>query len=141
MILSDIIHHFPAHFPVLKTLMAGIVAFVLGLLWYHPKVMGDTRKGAREQPQPAHMLTIVHYGIIFMLWMVTSAVYTFLTTFLMPPSIGALLGLATFIWVGFILPAVVIGNMFTGKSIAVMAVDSAYFLAGLYLFAVIHDVL
>jgi hypothetical protein len=55
-------------------------------------------------------------------------------------TIQSLLGLSTFLWIGFILPAIMMNGLFHGKKLIVMGLDSSYFLAGLYLFAVIHDV-
>src|SRR5690606_13096131 len=83
----------------------------------------------------------VVYIISLLLWMLSAAVYTFLTQFLTPPAIGALLGLSTFLWVGFVLPSILISGFYLQRNFLAMAVDSSYFLAGLYLFAVIHDVL
>jgi hypothetical protein len=137
----DIFGHFPPHFPLIQTILSGFVAFVLGVLWYHPKVMGEHWAEAVGQEKSKVNIGFVGYVVGLFLWMLSAFVYSFLTTFLTPPTIGALLGLSTFLWVGFILPAVMIGGMFMGKKLMVMAVDSSYFLAGLYLFAVIHDVL
>lgn len=140
MIAIDIFNHFPDQFSYTKTFMSGFVAFMLGILWYHPKIMGEKwveSTGRPDQDSPP----VYAYVISFLLWILSAAVYNFLTQFLMPPEIGALLGLSTFLWVGFILPAVMIGGLYMGKKLMVMAIDSSYFLAGLYLFAVMHDVL
>lgn len=141
MIFLDIFNQFPEHFPIVTTVLSAIVAFILGLLWFHPKVMGEKWAEAVGQDPNELRVGFTAYIVALVLWFFASAVYTFLTTFLTPPTIGALLGLSTFLWVGFILPAVMIGGMFMGKKLMVMAIDSSYFLAGFYLFAVIHDVL
>lgn len=140
MIILDIFN-FPEHFPTLQTVISGFVAFVLGAIWYHPKIMGGKWSAAMGQNEMHGVSSVFVYISALVLWVISASVYSFLTTFLTPPTIGALLGLSTFLWVGFILPAIMIGGMFTGKKLMVMAVDSSYFLAGLYLFAVIHDVL
>jgi len=141
MFFLDIFNQFPTTFPVVETILSGFVAFVLGILWYHPKIMGEKWLEAMGRDDEKISLSPFVYVVALCLWMVSAAVYSFLAGFLTPPAIGELLGLSTFIWVGFILPAVMIGGMFIGKKLMVMAVDSSYFLAGLYLFAVIHDVL
>ncbi|PCH98877.1 MAG: hypothetical protein COB76_06645 [Alphaproteobacteria bacterium] len=141
MIILDIFNQFPDQFPILETLISAFVAFFLGVLWYHPKVMGEKWAEAVGQDKSNVKITFAGYILAIVLWTISASVYSFLTTFLAPPAIGALLGLSTFLWIGFILPAVMIGGMFMGKKLMVMAVDSSYFLAGLYLFAVIHDVL
>ena len=141
MFFLDIFNQFPTTFPVVETILSGFVAFVLGILWYHPKIMGEKWLEAMGRDDEKISLSPFVYVVALCLWMVSAAVYSFLAGFLTPPAIGELLGLSTFIWVGFILPAVMIGGMFMGKKLMAMAVDSSYFLAGLYLFAVIHDVL
>jgi hypothetical protein len=141
MFILDIFNQFPTSFPIVETVLSGFVAFILGILWYHPKIMGEKWLEAMGRSEDKIRLQWFVYPIAIALWMVSAAVYSFLAGFLTPPAIGELLGLSTFIWVGFILPAVMIGGLFMGKKLMVMAVDSSYFLAGLYLFAVIHDVL
>lgn len=141
MFFLDIFNHFPTTFPIIETVLSGFVAFILGILWYHPKIMGEKWLEAMGRNDEKISLSPFIYVIALCLWMVSAAVYSFLAGFLTPPAIGELLGLSTFVWVGFILPAILIGGMFMGKKLMVMAVDSSYFLAGLYLFAVIHDVL
>lgn len=140
MIFIDILEQFPKEFPMLETIISALVAFALGTFWYHPKVMGD-KWVAAHNIQKEVRLGVGTYLLGMLLWLITASIYSFITQFLTPPSIGALLGLSTFLWVGFILPSHMISGFYTGNRLMVTAVDSSYFLAGLYLFAVIHDVL
>lgn len=142
MIILDIFTLFPEHFPIFKTVLSGCVAFFLGLLWYHPAVLGEKwsfgiNGDSFERQSPPFWV----YIVALLLWMVSAGVYSFLTNFLTPPTMGELFGLSTFLWVGFILPAIMMNGLFAGKKLSLMGVDASYFLAGLYLFAVIHDVL
>jgi len=141
MVIFDILNYFPETFPILKVALCGLVAFSLGILWYHPMVMGDTLDEVREPHEITFKPNIFTYIISFGLWMVMACVYSFLTAFLTPPTISALLGLSTFIWVGFVLPSIMLNGLYAGRKLMVMAVDSSYILASLYLFAVIHDVI
>jgi len=140
MIALDILSHFPEDFPYIQTFLSGFVAFVLGVLWFHPKVMGEkwAEKTGYINIKPPKPFV---YVISLLLWLISAGIYTFLTQFLTPPTIGALLGLATFLWVGFVLTAILISGFYLQRNFLSMAVDSSYFLAGLYLFAVIHNVL
>ena len=140
MILFDIFTQFPNQFPLMETIISALVAFALGTFWYHPKVLGDKWAEAHSLQKEVKLGPLTYVFGLF-LWMVTSAIYSFLTQFLTPPTIEALLGLSTFLWVGFILPSHLISGFYTGNRLMVAAVDSSYYLAGLYLFAVIHDVL
>lgn len=136
----DILEQFPREFPILETIISTLVAFALGLFWYHPKVMGEKRSKAYHVDEEI-ILGPIAYISGLLLWFITAGVYSFLTQFLETETIPALLGLSTFIWVGFILPSNMINGFYSGNKLMVTAVDSSYYLAGLYLFAVIHDVL
>lgn len=136
----DILEQFPREFPILETVICALVAFALGIFWYHPKVMGEKRSEAYHVDEEIILGPVAYLSGLF-LWFITAAVYSFLTQFLHSESIQALLGLSTFIWVGFILPSNMINGFYSGNKLMVTAVDSSYYLAGLYLFAVIHDVL
>ena len=141
MLIFEVFNQFPSEFPVVTTLICAVVAFILGLVWYNPKLMGEKAAEVRYSELNGYKPTLIVYCTAFILWFITASVYSFLTGFLTPPSIQALLGLSTFLWIGFTLPAVMLNGLLSGKKLLVTAVDSSYFLAGLYMFAVIHDVM
>ncbi len=141
MVIFEIFNQFPTEFPVLETAISALVAFVLGVVWYNPVLMGQKAAEEREVSLAGYKPGIHVYLIAILLWVITSCVYSFLTSFLTPPSVESLLGLSTFLWVGFVLPATLLSGLFSGKKLLVMGVDSSYYLAALYLFAVIHNVL
>lgn len=135
----NIIEQFPTEFPILKTSISAVIAFVLGVVWYNPVVMGKTASAAMSEEIKGYKPGVSVYLLVMCLWFVSSCVYTFLTGFLTPPTFAELLGLSTFLWVGFALPATLLSGLFAGKKLMVMGVDSSYYLAALYLFAVIHN--
>ena len=141
MLIFDIFNYFPDHFPILQTVISAIVAFVLGIIWYNPHMMGQAMTEVRNEETKDYKPGFIVYVVAFLSWFITASVYSFLMGFLTPPSVLALLGLSTFLWVGFVLPASLLSGLMAGKKLMVIAGDSSYFLAGLYLFAVIHDVL
>ena len=140
MFIFDIFNQFPSEFPLLATIIAAFAAFALGIFWYHPKVMGEKWTEAHESRKNIRNDTTTYLAGFF-LWLITAAVYGFLTQFLTPPTIGSLLGLSTFLWVGFILPPHLISGFYNGHKLMMAGIDSSYYLAGLYLFAVIFDVI
>ena len=137
----DIFGNFPPNFPFLETVIGAVLAVVVGIFWYHPKVMGEQWAEAHGTPIEHYKPHPLLYLLMALFWFVSAFIYAFLMYFLDMDGIDGLLALSTFLWVGFVLPNVLINGLFAGKKMAVMAVDSSYFLAGLYLFAVIHDVL
>ena len=141
MVIFEIFDYFPSDFPVLQTIISALVAFILGVVWYNPKLIGEKAIEALSEQTRGYKPGAVSYVIAFLLWSMTSLIYSFLTSFLTPPTIQSLLGLSTFLWIGFILPAIMMNGLFHGKKLILMGLDSSYFLAGLYLFAVIHDVI
>ena len=138
MIIFDIFNHFPEQFPIIQSALSAAVAYILGIVWYHPKISGDyhEQKNA-ENFKPNALIYTAGAG----LWIITACVYSFLISFLTPPAMPALLGMSTFLWVGFVLPPILINGIFKGRALNVMELDSSYYLAAFYLFAVIHDVL
>jgi hypothetical protein len=141
MIILDVFSHFPGEFKILETCISAIVAFALGVVWYHPKIVGQEASAMIEQETKGFKPGPFFYVVALFFWFVTSSVYTFLISFLEPTSTQELLSLSTFLWVGFVLPVSLLNGLFSGKKLTVIGVDSSYFLAGLYLFAVIHDVI
>jgi hypothetical protein len=137
MFIFDIFNQFPIQFPLSETLASAAAAAALGILWYHPKILGQKWVDEHRETRILR-LPIMAYIIGAFLWVLSAAVYSFLTHFLTPPTIGALLGLSTFIWVGFILPSSMINGFYCKQKLMTTAVDSSYYLAGLYLFAVVH---
>ena len=141
MFIFEIFSQFPPEFPLLQTVISAVVAFILGIVWYNPVLMGQKTAEIHAEEKKGYKAPFYVYIVAVLLWALSACVYSFLTSFLTPPSIQSLLGLSTFLWVGFILPATLLNGLFSGKHFSVMAVDSSYFLAALYLFAVIHNVI
>ncbi len=125
-------------FPLLTALASAAAAFALGMFWYHPKVMGARWMEARGktvtdvQPQGRTMV------YTFVLWLVSACFYTFLAELLGAHSVAAFLSLSCLFWVAFAMPPTLMGAMYTGYSMNAVAIDSAYQLAGYYLFALVH---
>ena len=141
MFIFEIFNQFPAEFPVIQTAISALVAFVLGIVWYNPTLMGEKAAEEHAKVLNGYKPKFFVYIVALLLWILSSCVYSFLMSFLTPPSIESLLGLSTFLWVGFVLPAILLNGMFSGKSFSVMAIDGSYFLAAFYLFAVMHNVI
>jgi cobalamin biosynthesis protein CobD/CbiB len=141
MMMLEVFNQFPEDFSILKTLISAFVAFALGVMWYHPVVVGEKAAQAISKQTNDFKPTAIVYVLGLLLWIITSSIYSFMVNFLTPPSMTAMLGLSTFLWVGFILPPLLLNGLYSGRKLLVIGIDSTYFLAGLYLFAVIHDVM
>lgn len=125
-------------FPTLETIVSGVLAFGLGIVWYHPKVMGKRWIEARGKTiEDIHPATFP-YLVSFVLWMMAACFYTFLIIIMGLESTPALICLSCLLWVAFAMPPTVMGAFYTGYPFNAVAIDSAYQLGGYYLFALAH---
>ena len=126
------------HFPYLQTIIGGVIAYLLGWMWYHPRVMGARWLDARgltpeEGVNPKVFPSLISFG----LWMLTSCFYSFLVIGFKLDPVG-LLCFSCLLWVAFAMPATVMGALYTGRPFSFVAIDSAYQLCGYYVLAVVH---
>lgn len=125
-------------FPYMQTVVAGVVAYSLGWLWYHPKVLGrrwvEARGKTLSDIRPRASFSLAS----FVLWMLSSCFYSFLIIIMGLNTPQALVCLSCLLWVAFAMPPTVMGAFYTGYPFNAVAIDSAYQLAGYYLFALVH---
>ena len=125
-------------FPYLETVIAGLLAFLLGFVWYHPLVLGkrwiEARGKTMEDIRPKPLPVLVS----FVLWMLASCFYSFLILIIGLDPTMALILLSCLLWVAFAMPPTVMGAFYTGYPFNAVAIDSAYQLGGYYLFALAH---
>ncbi len=125
-------------FPYIQTILSGVLAFLLGWVWYHPKILGKRWVEARGKniedinPKPFPSL------LSFVLWMLSACFYTFLVIIMGLQASAALVCLSCLLWVAFAMPPTVMGAFYTGYPFNAVAIDSAYQLAGYYIFALTH---
>lgn len=126
------------NFPYIETVVAGLVAYSLGWVWYHPRVLGKKWIEARGKTladiRPRAFFSLAS----FILWMVSSCFYSFLILMMGFDSSPSLICLSCLLWVAFAMPPTVMGAFYTGYPFNAVAIDSAYQLAGYYLFALVH---
>jgi hypothetical protein len=131
-------YHYLTEFPWVSTLLSAAAAFALGIFWYHPKVLGTRWLEARGGSVGAYKLDRVAMIYTFLLWILAAAFYSFLTVLLPGDSVQSYIGLACLLWVAFAMPPTVMGALYTGYSFKAVSIDTAYQLAGYYLFALVH---
>jgi hypothetical protein len=126
---------------VLAVLVAAVVAFGLGALWYHPMLFGKQwvafngytpekieamRKGAGRA-----------YGVSFVCFLVMSAMLAVLLriTHITAVLAGAKLGLL--VWIGFVATTGLTANVYSDKPIKAFMLDAGYQLVYLVLMGLI----
>ncbi len=117
--------------------LSGLLAFLLGLVWYHPKVM---RGGGIElnETQKKVIFTMPSMIASLFLWTLSACFYAFLAQFLDINSAAGYFCLSCLLWVAFSMPPTLMSALYTGNSIQSMAVDAGYQLGGYYVFAAVH---
>jgi hypothetical protein len=125
---------------LLPSILCALAAFVFGFVWYHPKVMGAKWCHAREEEtkERRKSLTTIPFSLNFMLWMIAGFFYSFIATMFEINLFHDLIALSCLLWVGFAMPPIVMGAFYTGYPIKAATIDSAYQLAGYYLFAMVY---
>jgi hypothetical protein len=127
-------------FPLIATFISAFLAFTLGMIWYHPKVMGRKWLDARGLAVDQSKSTPFPFVVSFLLWMLASTFYSFLAGFLEINDPAAFICLSSLLWVAFAMPPTLMGAIYTGYPFQAVAIDSAYQLAGYYVFAFTHIV-
>jgi hypothetical protein len=128
-------------FPFTETILSGLCAFLLGLFWYHPKVMGTRWIEARGKILTDVKRSALPYLVSFVLWMLAACFYSFLLIIMGLGTVSSLIGLSCLLWVAFAMPPTIMGALYTGYPFNAVAIDSAYQLAGYYMFALVHIVI
>lgn len=126
---------------LLPAFLEAVMAFLLGVLWYHPKVLGARWLEARNlTPEDLHR----HASplvLSFPLWFLTALFYTFLLVTLKIESPAEIFLFSCMLWVAFAMPPLVMGSLYTGYPFNAVAIDASYQLAGYYALGVTHLIL
>lgn len=118
--------------------LSGVFAFLLGLVWYHPKIMG--KRFAQAQADAGMSGSPLPYVASFFLWMLSACFYAFLAQFLKINTPEGYFCLSCLLWVAFSMPPTLMSALHSGRSFEAMAMDTAYQLGGYYMFAAVHIV-
>ncbi len=125
-------------FPYAATLPSALGAFALGLLWYHPKVMGRRWMELRGLTADDIKVKPFQYLSTLVLWVLAASFFSFFVNMLNIHEVHEFISLACLIWVAFSMPPTVMGSLYTGVSFEAIAIDMAYQLGGYYVFACVH---
>jgi len=118
--------------------LSGFLAFVLGVVWYHPKVLGARWMEARGLDPKAAKVSPLPFIASFFLWTLSACFFAFLASFLEVNSAAGYFCLACLLWVAFAMPPTLMSALYTGYPFEAMSIDAAYQLGGYYIFAVVH---
>lgn len=126
---------------LMPSVLSALAAFLLGLVWYHPRVLGNKWLEARGKTWEELPKTPTPFIISFPLWFLTALFFTFMVIYFHIDTPAELLLLSCLLWVAFTMPPLVMGSLYTGDPFNAVAVDASYQLAGYYVIALTHIVL
>jgi len=119
-------------------LISGLLAFLLGVAWYHPKVLGERWMEARGIDPKGKKISPLPFVASFFLWTLSACFFAFLANFLEVNTAAGYFCLVCLLWVAFAMPPTLMSALYTGYPFEAMAIDAAYQLGGYYIFAVVH---
>jgi hypothetical protein len=119
--------------------LSGTLAFLLGLIWYHPKILGGRWMELRGvKADNVSNKSPLPYVASFFLWMLSACFYAFLAQFLGVDQEAEFFLLSCLLWVAFSMPPTLMSSLYTGYPFEAMAIDTSYQLGGYYIFAAVH---
>ncbi len=125
-------------FPVIVTFLSAALAFVLGMLWYHPKVLGEKWMKARGKGEAPVKMNVRSLFVVLILWTLAACFYSFLVDIMMIKDVPGFFALSCLLWVAFAMPPLVMGMLYNDHSLEAVSIDASYQLAGYYIFALMH---
>lgn len=126
---------------LLPSFLGAVAAFVLGLVWYHPKVLGTRWLEARDiKPEDVHKHSNP-FVLSFPLWFLTALFFTFLMVTMNISAPAEVFLFCCMLWVAFAMPPIVMGSLYTGYPFNAVAIDASYQLAGYYALGLTHLIL
>ncbi|HYM64903.1 MAG TPA: DUF1761 domain-containing protein [Candidatus Sulfotelmatobacter sp.] len=118
----------------LAVFLAGVVAMILGFLWYSPLVLGKPwmkEKGyTQESLKKAQKEMGMLYGLSFVVGLVTAYVLFHVTVlsgaFFHYPKLETGLTSAFWMWLGFMMPVGLTATIFGNKNWKLFGIDTGY---------------
>lgn len=126
---------------LMPSFLSAVVAFLLGIVWYHPRVLGGNWLKARGKDAEDRRRTSPAYVLSFPLWFLTAIFFNFMIIYMGIEGSPEIFLISCMLWVAFAMPPIVMGSLYTGYPFAAVAIDAAYQLAGYYALGVTHIVL
>ena len=117
---------------LLPSFLGAVGAFILGVIWYHPRVLGARwleARGLRPDDMARHANPFV---LSFPLWFLSALFYSFLAVSMGIETPAELFLFSCLLWVAFAMPPIVMGSLYTGYPFNAVAIDASYQLAGYY---------
>ncbi len=126
---------------LMPSFLSAVVAFLIGLIWYHPRVLGGRWLDARGMSVTDLKRGATPFILSFPLWFLTALFFSFMLIYMNINGSSEIFLISCLLWVAFAMPPLVMGSLYTGYPFAAVAIDASYQLAGYYALALTHILL
>lgn len=126
---------------LMPSFLSAVVAFLIGLIWYHPRVLGGRWLDARGMSAADLKRGATPFILSFPLWFLTALFFSFMLIYMNINGSSEIFLISCLLWVAFAMPPLVMGSLYTGYPFAAVAIDASYQLAGYYALALTHILL
>ncbi len=124
----------------IAVLVATVIAFMLGGLWYSPLLFARQWTAAHghsdEKVKQLQQGATPSYAIAFVCWFVMATALALVAPHF-GRGVGGMLHMALLLWVGFSATTGLTNNRFSGKPLSLWLIDAGYQLASLAVMAVV----
>lgn len=121
---------------LIPSVIGAVFAFILGIVWYHPKVLGERWLAARGKATTDFKGSTSPFIVTLPLWFLSSLFFTFMVIFFQITAPSEIFLFSCMLWVAFAMPPLLMGSLYTGYPFEAVAIDASYQLAGYYIIAV-----
>lgn len=119
-------------------LVSAILAFLLGVVWYSPKVFGKAWSEALGKQPDAAEGRIAHCAVSIVGWLTAAFVYALLiSNRVLIDGVQDYLFLSIALWGAFMMPPKAMAIMHGNFNTKLLWIDGGYHLAGYLIFAIV----
>lgn len=128
--------------PVIAVLLAALLPFVVGFVWYSPWLLGRAWERAHGYDDPARMAMLQagmvrYYLVAFVTYLVMALVLRFLLYRLAATDASSALRLAAICWLGFVATVGLTSILFALLPFQLWAIDASFQLVYMCLMALV----
>ncbi len=126
---------------ILQILAAGLVPFIVGSLWYHPRIFGtrwmSLKKVTPEMAERSSRLALHSTAVMLFLGIVSSFVFWQVFTALEVDSFSGALFTAISIWLGFMVPATLNRILWDHMGVSLYLIETGQWFVSLVIMSLI----
>lgn len=127
--------------PLLPVLAAGLVPFLIGAFWYHPRVFGARWMSLKhitpELAERASRLAMRSTATMIMLGIVAAVILSRILIALQIETLGSAVVTAFSIWIAFVVPATINRVLWDHATLSLYAIETGQWLVSLTVMSIV----